>query len=63
MAGSIAVRGMKLRRPLSNSIFLFQDVALMSPIVFLVWIALWPLLLFFYGRIKRTMTNDRLTNR
>jgi hypothetical protein len=59
IAGVIAVRGMKLRRPPSNgmlwerkdharnSLFLFETVALLSPIVFLIWIALWPLLLLF----------------
>ena len=59
IAGFIVARGLKLRRPPSNgifwdkkdharnSVFLFQGVALLSPIVFLVWIALWPLLLLF----------------
>ena len=59
IAGFIAARGMKLRRPPSNgilwekkdharnSLFLFQGVVLLSPIVFLIWIAFWPLLLLF----------------
>lgn len=59
VAGFIAVRGMKLRRPPSNGIlwekkdnarnmlFLFQSVVLLSPIAFVIEIALWPLVLLF----------------
>lgn len=57
VAGFIAVRGMKLRRPpangapwdkrdnVRNGLFLFQSIILLSPIAFIIEMALWPLVL------------------
>jgi hypothetical protein len=59
VAGFIAFRGMRLRRPPNNgllwdrkdnarnSLFLFQSIVLLSPIAFIIEIALWPLVLLF----------------
>ena len=57
VAGFIALRGMKLRRPprngllwdkrdnVRNGLFLFQSVILLWPIAFLIEVALWPVVL------------------
>lgn len=59
VVGFIAVRGMKLRRPPSNGLlwekkdnarnglFLFQSIAILSLPIFLLELALWPLVLLF----------------
>ena len=57
--GFIVVRGMKLRRPPNNGplwekkdnarnrLFLLQSILLLSPIAFLIEVALWPLVILF----------------
>src|SRR5438270_12080137 len=57
VAGFIAIRGMKLRRPpsngplweksdnLRNGLFLFQSIILLWPIAFLIEVLLWPVVL------------------
>jgi hypothetical protein len=59
IAGMITVRGMRLRRPprggllwekkdhARNVLFLFQGIVLLSPVVFLIYIAFWPLVLLW----------------
>jgi hypothetical protein len=59
VAGFIALRGMKLRRPptngvlwdkrdnVRNGLFLFQSIVLLWPIAFIIEVALWPLVLLF----------------
>lgn len=53
------MRGMKLRRPPTNrllwekrdnarnALFLFQSILLLSPVAFIIELALWPLVLLF----------------
>ena len=57
VAGFIAIRGMKLRRPptnglpwdkrdnIRNGLFLFQSIVLLWPVAFLIEVVLWPLVL------------------
>jgi hypothetical protein len=59
IAGFIAARGWKLRRPPNNGplwdkrdnarneLFLFQSIALLSLPIFLLEVALWPLVLLY----------------
>jgi hypothetical protein len=59
VAGFILFRGMKIRRPPTggllwekkdharNVLFLFQGIVLLSPIIFFIYIAFWPLVLLW----------------
>ena len=59
LAWVIVARGMKFRRPLTdgmlwekkdharNVLFLFQAIVVSSPVIFVVYIAFWPLVLLW----------------
>ena len=68
----IAVRGMRWRRPPTggllwalkdharNSLFLFQSVALLSPLVAIIWIVFWPLLLLYLWAYQQNDKDERI---
>jgi hypothetical protein len=66
----IAFRGMKLREPPNdgrlwekkdnarNILFLFQSILLLSPIAFIIEVALWPLVLLFLWAFQEDEEDD-----